>query len=128
MRLGTVVFDLCPNHYRNLSELSAAMGISVSEVCRVRNGKRNINQKFIVGALRAFPQFSLDTLFYIVPDLPADDTTSPTDATLDKRQRVQAYEKAQDETPLTICADGERRHEPRSGHEVPNGQERVQRS
>jgi hypothetical protein len=30
----------------------------------VREGKRNINQKFIVGAIRAFPECKFDDLFY----------------------------------------------------------------
>ena len=34
--------------YKNLSELAQAMRISVSQVYRVKEGKRNINQKFII--------------------------------------------------------------------------------
>jgi len=45
--------------------MAHAMGVSVSQVSRVRSGKRNINQKFIVGALNAFPRFSFDELFHI---------------------------------------------------------------
>ncbi len=65
MVVKTRVFDLCSMEYRNLSELAHAMGISVSQVYRVREGKRGINQKFIVGALRAFPNYRLDDLFYL---------------------------------------------------------------
>jgi len=65
MKLATKVFYFCPSYYRNLSELSEAMSISVSQIYRVRSGKRSINQKFIVGALSAFPQFSFDELFYM---------------------------------------------------------------
>jgi len=46
------------------------MGISVSQIYRVRQGKRHINQKFIVGAIKAFPEHKLDDLFYLVPELP----------------------------------------------------------
>jgi hypothetical protein len=46
------------------------MGISVSQVYRVREGKRNINQKFIVGAIKAFPEHKFDDLFYFVPEPP----------------------------------------------------------
>ena len=88
MCLRTRVFELYPREYRNLSQLAFAMGISVSEVSRVRGGKRNINQKFITGALRAFPQFSFDELFYLAQDLPADDMPSPAGVTSDKRQGV----------------------------------------
>jgi hypothetical protein len=40
------------------------MGLSVSQVYRVREGKRGINEKFIVGAKMAFPESRLDELFY----------------------------------------------------------------
>jgi hypothetical protein len=50
--------------YRNLSALAAAMALSVSQVYRVREGKRGINEKFIIGAKKAFPDFRLDELFY----------------------------------------------------------------
>jgi hypothetical protein len=48
-----------------MGELAAAMGLSVSQLYRVREGKRRINQKFIVGALRAFPDLRMDQLFYV---------------------------------------------------------------
>ncbi|MFH1381815.1 MAG: helix-turn-helix transcriptional regulator [Chloroflexota bacterium] len=67
MRVQTRIFDLCGKEYKNLSELASAMGISVSQIYRVRQGKRNINQKFIVGALQAFPGHKLDDLFYLTP-------------------------------------------------------------
>ena len=70
MLLKTRVFDLCPGRYRNLSELAQAMEISVSQVYRVQEGKRNINCKFIIGAIKAFPGCSFDDLFYFVPEVP----------------------------------------------------------
>lgn len=68
MLVRTRVFDLCQCRYANLSELAEAMGISVSQVYRVREGKRNINQKFIVGAIKAFPEHKFDDLFYFAPE------------------------------------------------------------
>lgn len=65
MKLETKVFEFCNGKYSNLSELARAMGISVSQVSRVREGKRSINQKFIVGATRAFPEYELGDLFYV---------------------------------------------------------------
>ena len=65
MIIRTRVFELCNGHYRNLSELAHAMGLSVSQVYRVREGKRSINQKFIIGAKKAFPSYGLDELFYL---------------------------------------------------------------
>jgi hypothetical protein len=44
------------------------MGISVSQVYRVREGKRNINQKFVIGAIEAFPECRFSDLFYIAKD------------------------------------------------------------
>ncbi len=69
----TKIFDLYQGEYNNLSELAHAMGISVSQIYRVREGKRRINQKFIVGAIRAFPNYRLDDLFYLAPESPATD-------------------------------------------------------
>jgi hypothetical protein len=70
MLLRTRVFDLCPGRYKNLSELAQAMEISVSQVYRVQEGTRNVNCKFIIGAIKAFPGHSFDDLFYFVPEVP----------------------------------------------------------
>jgi hypothetical protein len=55
---------MADGQYQNLSHLARAMGLSVSQVYRVREGKRRINEKFIIGAKRAFPNSRLDDLFY----------------------------------------------------------------
>ena len=68
MIVKTRIFKLCNERYRNLSELARSMGVSVSQIYRVREGSRSINQKFIVGAIRAFPDHGLEELFYLVPD------------------------------------------------------------
>lgn len=77
MLLKTRVFDLCPRNYRNLTELAKAMGISVSQVYRVLEGKRNINRKFIIGAMQAFPGYKFDDLFYFVAEVPAGKNRLP---------------------------------------------------
>ncbi len=68
MIIRTRVFDIANGRFKNLSELATAMGLSVSQVYRVREGKRGINEKFIVGAKRAFPELRLDELFYFHND------------------------------------------------------------
>ena len=68
MIIKTRIFELCDGNYKNLSELAKAMGISVSQVYRVREGTRNINQKFLIGAIKAFPGYNLDDLFYLAPN------------------------------------------------------------
>ena len=70
MMMKTRIFEFCHTEYKNLSELAQAMEISVSQIYRVREGKRHINQKFIVGAIIAFPNHKLDDLFYLVPESP----------------------------------------------------------
>jgi predicted transcriptional regulator len=67
MLLKTRVFDLYIGRYRNLTELAKAMEISVSQIYRVLEGKRNINRKFIIGAIKAFPGYKFDDLFYFAP-------------------------------------------------------------
>jgi len=44
------------------------MGIHHSQIYRVRNGERPISEKFIIGALKAFPGYRLGDLFYVAPD------------------------------------------------------------
>jgi len=68
MKLETRVFDLCHKRYSNLTELAKAMGISVSQLYRVRQRKRAINERFITGTVRAFPGYRLDDLFCVVTD------------------------------------------------------------
>ncbi|MFH0913876.1 MAG: hypothetical protein V1849_01125 [Chloroflexota bacterium] len=68
MILKTRIFELSDGQYRNLSDLARVMGISVSQVYRVREGKRPINQRFIVGAIKAFPGHRMDELFYFAAD------------------------------------------------------------
>lgn len=68
MIIKTRIFELCNGRYGNLSELAQAMGISVSQVYRVRDGKRHINQKFLIGAIKAFPEHKLDDLFYFTDE------------------------------------------------------------
>ena len=63
--LKTRVFELRSGKYTNLSELARVIGISVSEIYRVRQGTRPISQKFISGAIKAFPGYKLDDLFYV---------------------------------------------------------------
>jgi len=75
MIIKTRIFELIDGKYENLSELAQAMGISVSQIYRVKEGKRSINQKFIIGAIKAFPQYKLDDLFYFVPQAPTAATT-----------------------------------------------------
>jgi transcriptional regulator with XRE-family HTH domain len=77
MLVKTRVFELCDSNYNNLSELAKAMGISVSQIYRVREGKRNINQKFIVGAIKAFPERKFDDLFYFTPEPAAEEKQKP---------------------------------------------------
>lgn len=72
MIIKTRVFELAPGKYQNLSDLAKAMELSVSQVYRVREGKRGINEKFIVGAKKAFPERRLDELFYFHSDISSE--------------------------------------------------------
>lgn len=68
MLIRTRIFELRASNYNNLPEMAKAMGISVSQIYRVREGKRHINEKFIIGAIRAFPDRKLEELFYLTPE------------------------------------------------------------
>ena len=47
------------------SELARHMGVSRSETTRLLNGKRNGGNKVISGLIKAFPEESLETLFFL---------------------------------------------------------------
>ena len=68
MLLQTNIFNLCDDNYKDLSKLAKAMEIPEKQVCRTREQKRQINQQFIAGAIKAFPTYHLDELFYFAPD------------------------------------------------------------
>jgi len=74
MLIRTRIFELCNSNYNNLSEMAKAMGVSVSQIYRVREGKRHINEKFIIGAIRAFPNHRLEELFYLAPESTEEQT------------------------------------------------------
>lgn len=69
MIIKTRIFQMAAGKYQNLSDLAKAMGLSVSQVYRVREGKRGINEKFIIGAKTAFPECRLDELFYFYSEI-----------------------------------------------------------
>ena len=68
MKLNTRVFELCKGKYRSLPKLAQTMGISNDLIYCVRKGERGINERFIIGATKAFPGYKLDDLFYISED------------------------------------------------------------
>jgi len=90
MKIKTRVFELVDGKYASLSDLAHKMGISVSQVYRVKTGKRNINEKFIAGAVKAFPQHSLDQLFYLALESPPDNNEKQ-GATIRHRYMVNQY-------------------------------------
>ena len=70
MLIRTKIFGIRDGNYKNLSEMAQAMGVSISQIYRVRQGKRSINQKFIIGAIKAFPKHKFEDLFYLAPEPP----------------------------------------------------------
>ena len=68
MKLKTRVFELYKGKYESLYELARVMGISGGQIYKVRQGKRGINEMFIIGATKAFPEYKLDDLFYVSED------------------------------------------------------------
>lgn len=69
MRLQTRVFELAQAQgYTSDRALAKAMGVSPALVSRVRSGQIGINNTFITGARRAFPDKGLDQLFSVDND------------------------------------------------------------
>jgi len=101
VRLKTKIFEM--NHYKNLAELAQAMKISVSQIYRVQEGKRRINEKFIIGAMRAFPGHRLDDLFYLDPVPPTPATNQATN----DRQRIESARRALERLTASIDTYGQ---------------------
>ena len=78
MIIKTRVFELANGKYHNLSHLARAMELSISQVYRVRVGKRGINEKFLIGAKKAFPEYRLDELFYFSHSRTSDEELEAT--------------------------------------------------
>ncbi len=68
MKLKTRVFELSNGKYRTIAELLKVMRISYDLFYRVRKGDRGIHERFIIGALKAFPEYKFEDLFYISGD------------------------------------------------------------
>jgi len=64
MLLKTRIFELCKEKHKNLNALGQIMNISVRQMYGVHQGKYRINQRFIIGAIRAFPEYNIGDLFY----------------------------------------------------------------
>lgn len=96
MIIKTKIFELCDGKYNNLSELAQAMGISVSQIYRVREGKRPINQKFITGAIKAFPGHKFDDLFNFTSEPSA--TRSTDEPAAKKKQKRNSTQPTAEES------------------------------
>ena len=68
MKLNTRVSELYNGKYKTLVELAQTMGISRDLIYKVRKGERGINERFIIGATKAFPGYKLDDLFFVSED------------------------------------------------------------
>jgi hypothetical protein len=68
MDIRTKIFELGRGKYRTLPVLARSMGLSANQVYRVWKGELGIDQEFIIGAIKAFPECHLGDLFYITAD------------------------------------------------------------
>jgi excisionase family DNA binding protein len=68
VELKTRVFRLYNGRYASLSKLAQAMEMDPGQIYRVKNGEHKVNEKFIIGAIKAFPGYTLNDLFYVAPD------------------------------------------------------------
>lgn len=66
MELKTRIFELGAEKHLSVPQLAQAMGLSASHLYRVLKRKRRINETFIIGAMKAFPGYKLEDLFYVV--------------------------------------------------------------
>ena len=65
MKLQTRLFELYKGRYGSLPKLARAMGVSHHLIYKVKQGKRGIGRRVIIGAIKAFPEYNLGDLFYV---------------------------------------------------------------
>ncbi|GAI21777.1 unnamed protein product, partial [marine sediment metagenome] len=86
----------------NLVALAQAMGISTGQIYKVREGQRGINQKFIIGATKAFPEYNLNTLFHVAQGQPVKSSNKLPEFREYARQK---YPNELDEDLITMIED-----------------------
>ena len=69
----------------------------------MKKGKRGINQKFIIGAIKAFPEYSLGDLFYV--DSEAQPVKSSNNLPEFREYARQKYPDELDEDLITMIED-----------------------
>ena len=65
LKLNTRLFELYKGRYGSLPKLARVMGVSHNLIYKVKQGKRGIGRRFIIGATKAFPEYNLGDLFYV---------------------------------------------------------------
>lgn len=66
MSVKTRIFEIAEERgYVTDKALAEAMGITPFMLCRVKSGEQKITGTFIEGAQKAFPDKTLDELFYV---------------------------------------------------------------
>jgi hypothetical protein len=71
MRLRTRVFEVAAAHgFTSDRQLARAMDVDPATISRVKSGEMGVGPEFITGARRAFPDKSLDDLFFVESDDP----------------------------------------------------------
>ena len=103
MKLNTRVFELYKGKYESLPKLARAMKISTGQIYKVKQGKRGINQKFIIGATKAFPGYNLDDLFYV--DSESQPVKSSNKWPEFREYALQKYPNELDEGLITMIED-----------------------
>ena len=79
------------------------MEISTGQIYKVRDGTRGINQKFIIGSTKAFPEYNLENLFYV--DSEGQPVKSSNNLPGFREYARQKYPKELDEDLITMIED-----------------------
>ena len=66
MQVKTVLFERYPNY--TMKQLASIVGVSLSQVYRIKCGDRKVTATFIAGVLKGFPE-AFEELFYVEEEL-----------------------------------------------------------
>ena len=65
MKLKTRLFKLCKEDRIELADLAKTMSVSLNYISKIEKGGVEINKRFIIKSIKAFPGYKISDLFYL---------------------------------------------------------------
>ena len=64
MKLKMKIHKLCKEEKIKLADLAKTMNLSLNYIKKMEKGETEINKRFIIASIKAFPKYKISDLFY----------------------------------------------------------------